>query len=109
MNPSVMTQYYAQGDRLFFDIAPVKYNNWTEYQSGTTELLKNYKSFKLSLTDDVQIHHEGDMAWSAAVLKEEATTSTGKQEMATMRWTVIFQKMDGKWLIVHEHTSEALQ
>ncbi len=61
------------------------------------------------MTDDVEFHHEGDIAWTAAALKEEAATSTGKQEMATMRWTVIFQKMDGKWLIVHEHTSEALQ
>jgi hypothetical protein len=25
--------------------------------------------------------------------------------MATLRWTVVFQKQDGKWLIVHEHIS----
>jgi len=49
LDPSVMKQYYAQDDRLFFDIAPVKYSNWSEYQAGVTELLKGYKSIKLTL------------------------------------------------------------
>jgi ketosteroid isomerase-like protein len=29
--------------------------------------------------------------------------------LATLRWTVIFEKQGGKWMIVHEHTSEPLQ
>lgn len=108
-DPANMTQYYVQGDHTFFDIAPLKYNNWPEYQKGVTELLKGYKSFKLTLNDDAQIHHEGNLAWSAATIKEDAVTAAGKHEMATLRWTVIFQKQDGKWLIVHEHTSGPLQ
>jgi ketosteroid isomerase-like protein len=109
LNPADMAQYYAQGDRLFFDIAPVKYSNWAEYQKGVTELLKGYKSLKLTLSDDAQLHREGDLLWAAGTLKEDAVAPGGKHELATMRWTVIFQKMDGKWLIVHEHTSEPLQ
>ena len=109
MNPSNMTQYYAQGDLTFFDIAPLKYNNWAEYEKGVNELFKGYKSFKLTLNDDAQIHQNGSLAWSTATVNEDAVTNSGKHEMATMRWTVIFQKMDGKWLIVHEHTSEPMQ
>ena len=108
-DPANMTQYYVQGDHTFFDIAPLKYNNWPEYQKGATELLKGYKSFKLTLNDDAQIHQEGNLAWSTATVKEDAVTTAGKHEMATQRWTVIFQKQDGKWLIVHEHSSEPLQ
>lgn len=52
---------------------------------------------------------EGDVAWSSATVEEDAVTAAGKHEMATMRWTVIFQKIGDKWLIVHEHTSEPLQ
>jgi len=55
------------------------------------------------------VHQHGDVAWSTATLKEEATLKNGKREMANMRWTVVWQKQDGKWLIVHEHTSEPLQ
>jgi ketosteroid isomerase-like protein len=29
--------------------------------------------------------------------------------MGAFRWTVVWQKEDGKWLIVHDHTSEPLQ
>lgn len=109
LNPADMAQYYAQGDRLFFDIAPVKYSNWPEYQKGVTELLKGYKSLKLTLSDDAQLHREGDFFWAVGTVKEDAVAPAGKHELATMRWTVIFQKVDGKWLIVHEHTSEPLQ
>lgn len=104
-NPANMTQYYVQGEYTFFDIAPLKYNNWTEYQNGTTELLKGYKSFKLTMNDDAQVHPEGNLTWATATVKEDAVTTGGKHEMATLRWTVIFQKQDGKWLIMHEHTS----
>jgi ketosteroid isomerase-like protein len=108
-SPANMAEYYVQGEHHpFFDIAPLKYDNWTEYQNGTTELLKSYKSFKLTLTDDAQVHQEGNLAWSTATIKEDAVTSTGKHEMATLRWTAIFQKIDGKWLIMHEHTSAPL-
>jgi SnoaL-like domain len=31
------------------------------------------------------------------------------QEMGNLRWTVVFENQDGKWLIVHEHVSAPLQ
>jgi len=37
------------------------------------------------------------------------TQKSGKQEMGAFRWTVVWQKEDGKWLIVHEHVSAPLQ
>lgn len=105
-DPAIMSQYYAQGDYAFFDIAPLKYNNWAEYQKGVTDLLKGYKSLKLTLNDDAKIYPQGDLVWATATVKDDAVTNTGKHEMATLRWSLIFQKQDGKWLIVHEHMSE---
>ena len=107
-NPANMAQYYDQGDYVFFDIAPLKYANWAEYQKGVTDLLKNYKSVKLTVNDDAQIHTDGNLTWAAATVKEDAITAAGKHEMATWRWTVIFEKQAGKWMIVHEHTSAPL-
>jgi hypothetical protein len=37
------------------------------------------------------------------------TTKAGKVEMGNFRWTVIFENIDGKWLVVHEHVSEPIQ
>ena len=110
LKPAEMKQYYSQDDHLFFDIAPVKYRNWTQYQAGVTELLKSYKSLKMTLNDDVQIHYESNLIWAAATIKEESVTAADKREMGTFRWTVVLQKeKDGKWLIVHEHTSVPAQ
>jgi len=33
---------------------------------------------------------------------------SGKREMGTFRWTFVFEKQGGKWLLVHEHISEPL-
>jgi ketosteroid isomerase-like protein len=108
-NPAAMAQYYDKGDYTFFDIAPLKYSNWAEYEKGVTDLLKNYKSLKLTVNDDAQIHTDGNLTWSTATVKEDAVTTGGKHELATLRWTLIFEKQGGKWMIVHEHTSGPLQ
>ena len=42
--PADMAQYYDQGDYNFFDIAPLKYSNWAEYQKGVTEVLKDTRA-----------------------------------------------------------------
>jgi hypothetical protein len=34
---------------------------------------------------------------------------SGKREMSNFRWTFVFGKQDGKWVIVHEHVSSPMQ
>lgn len=109
LDPSQQGQYYAQGPHTFFDIAPLKYGSWDEYQKGVVNVLADFKSAKFTVNDDAEIHTAGDHAWGFATVKEDATMKSGKREMATIRWTFVFEKQDGKWLIVHEHVSEPLQ
>jgi ketosteroid isomerase-like protein len=109
LDPSQIAQYYDQGVYNFFDITPLKYSSWAEYQKGATELLKGYKKLKLTLNDDAQIHTDGNLTWTTATVKEDALTTAGKHELASLRWTLIFEKQAGKWMIVHEHVSEPLQ
>ncbi len=109
LDPAGVKQYYAQGPHVFFDIAPVKYGSWDEYQTGSTQLLADYKAAKFTLSDDLQIHKNGDVYWVTSTVASDMTKKSGKREMATLRWTAVFEKQDGKWLIVHEHVSEPLQ
>jgi ketosteroid isomerase-like protein len=102
-------QYYAQGPHVFFDIAPVKYGSWDEYQSGVTKELGDYKAARFMVNDDLQIHKSGDAYWVTSTVAADMTQKSGKREMSTMRWTAVFERQDGKWLIVHEHVSEPLQ
>ncbi|HUM04588.1 MAG TPA: nuclear transport factor 2 family protein [Terriglobales bacterium] len=98
-------QYYAQGPHVFFDIAPLKYASWDEYQAGVTNVLSDFKSAKCRVNDDAQIHRAGDAYWVSSTIAFEMTHKSGKVDMGQFRWTAVFEKIDGKWLIVHEHVS----
>ena len=109
LNPADAAKFYAAGPGTFFDVTPLKYASWEEYEAGVRKILINYQSIKFTLNDDAVVHARGDCAWGTATIKEDALLKTGKHELATLRWTVIWERRDGKWLIVHDHTSEPLQ
>jgi ketosteroid isomerase-like protein len=98
-------QYYAQGPHVFFDIAPLKYASWNEYEPGVTKVLEDIKAARCTVNDDAQIHKAGDTYWITATVAYEMTHKSGKVDMGNFRWTAVFEKQQGKWLIVHEHVS----
>ena len=109
LDPANVAKHYATGQHTFFDIAPLKYNSWDEYEKGVKGVLAGYKSAKFTVNDDADIHPQGDLVWATATVAEQMTSKAGKVEMGNFRWTVIFENEDGKWLIVHEHVSAPLQ
>ena len=108
LNASNQTQYYATGKHTYFDVSPLKYDSWDEYEKTVGKELEEYKSGKFTVGDDAEIHPAGDYVWGSATVKEDAMLKNGKHEMATMRWTFVFGKENGKWVIVHEHVSEPM-
>jgi len=109
LDPANVAAHYPQGPHTYFDIAPLKYNNWDEYSAGVKKLGDSYQNFRMTLNDDAAVHQHGDLVWATATIKEDATLKSGKREMATFRWTIIWEKQDDKWLVVHEHTSEPME
>jgi len=109
LNPANTAKFYATGPNTFFDIAPLKYNSWEEYEKGVKGLADAYKSARFTVNDDAAIHPSGDLVWATATVAEQMTTKAGKVEMGNFRWTVMFENEDGKWLIVHEHVSAPMQ
>jgi ketosteroid isomerase-like protein len=108
LDPGKVAQYYASGPHVFFDIAPLKYGSWDEYEKGVKVVLSGYKMAKFTVNDDAAIHSHGDLVWATATVNEEMTTTAGKVEMGAFRWTVVFENQGGKWMIVHEHVSAPL-
>jgi ketosteroid isomerase-like protein len=108
LDPANVAKFYASGPHTFFDIAPLKYGSWEEYERGSKDVLSGFKSAKFSVNDDAAIHPHGDLVWATATVKDEMTTKAGKVNMGNMRWTVVFENQDGKWMIVHEHFSAPL-
>ena len=109
LDPANVAQYYAPGPHVFFDIAPLKYGSWEEYQKTVTQVLADFKAGSLTVNDDAELHPAGNYVWGTATIKEEMTHKSGKIDMGTFRWTVVFEKLDGKWLIVHEHVSAPME
>ncbi|MBV9623870.1 MAG: nuclear transport factor 2 family protein [Acidobacteria bacterium] len=101
--------YYASGPHVFFDIAPLKYTSWAEYEKNVRNILADYKQAKFTVNEDAELHPAGDYVWGTATIKQEMTRQSGKVEMGNLRWSVVFQKQGGKWLIVHEHVSVPMQ
>lgn len=108
-DPANAAKFYASGPHVFYDIAPLKYNSWDEYEKGVKAVIGNYKSAKFTVNDDAAIHPHGDLVWGTATIAFEMTTKAGKVEMGNFRWTVIWENEDGKWLTVHEHVSAPMQ
>ncbi len=68
LDASKQKQYYAQGPHVFFDIAPLKYASWDEYEAGVTKELSDYKAAKFTVNDDLQIHKAGDVYWVTSTI-----------------------------------------
>ncbi|HZP63141.1 MAG TPA: nuclear transport factor 2 family protein [Terriglobales bacterium] len=109
LDPANTAQFYAKGPHVFFDIAPLKYDSWDEYEKGVKNVLAPYQSATFTVNDDAQVHPAGQIVWATSTLKSDMTEKSGKHDLGTFRWTVIWQKEGGKWLIVHEHISAPLQ
>ena len=105
LNPDNTAPFYARGQHAFFDVAPLRYSSWDEYASGVKKEFADYKAAKFMVNDDLEIHTAGDYAWGASTVKFDMTRTSGKRELGQFRWTVVWHKQDGQWLIVHEHVS----
>src|SRR6266851_1223512 len=98
LDPANVAQYYSPGAHVFFDIAPLKYSSWDEYQKTVVQVLAGYKSATLTVNDDAELHPASNYVWGTATIKEEMTHKSGKIDMGTFRWTFVFENQGGKWL-----------
>ncbi len=99
-------RFYAQGpNHLFFDVAPLKYTSWAQYKAGVAPSLKDAPKVTFTVNDDMQIHPEGKITWVAGTLNMQAPVPQGPPQTLTLRWTAVFEREAGRWVIVHEHVS----
>jgi len=102
------SEFYAKDpDLAFYDVAPVKYNNWAEYEKGVVPLLEQHEYIKLKLGDDLAIHRNGKLAWVTATLPTDLKLKNGSPTTVPIRWTSIWEKRGPTWLMLHEHVSMA--
>src|SRR6202040_893951 len=65
MDPANPAKYYAKGaGHVFYDITPLKYNSWEEYETGVKQVLAGFQSIKATVNDDAEVHRHGNLAGS---------------------------------------------
>jgi ketosteroid isomerase-like protein len=105
-NLEAQGKFFVQGPgHLFFDITPLKYTSWDEYKAGVSPVLSSFSNMKFTLNDDLQIHPAGKMAWVVGTINLSAKDAKGQPTSMVLRWTAVFEKQGGRWIMQHEHVS----
>ena len=94
---------------IFFDLAPLQYKGWSEYNAGAPAALGIFDTIKFTLRDDAKVHRVGNTAWATATSSVEGKLKSGNRVSFEGRWTVVWEKKGQQWLIVHEHFSAPWQ
>ncbi len=109
LNPDNAAPLYAKdADLVFYDIAPLKYNGWSEYDKGVRSVFSGFESLKLTPNNDLKVTRHGNIAWTTATVHLSAKQKGGSPMELECRHTAIWEKRGGQWLIVHEHFSTPL-
>jgi len=110
MDISKVAPYYAaDADFAYFDIVPLKYNNWKECSEGAQRYLFDpNRSIGAKLNDDLAVHRRGSLAWATFTVAIDLVSKEGASSHLNARWTMVLEKRARGWIVVHEHVSVPL-
>ena len=101
--------YATDADFAYFDLVPMKYNNWAEYRVGVKKALFDpNRSIKLKMNDDLRVHSRGRLAWATFTFGADIVNQQGAASHLDGRWTMVLEKRASGWIVVHEHVSAPL-
>lgn len=103
---AALSPYYDHAPTdTFFSLLPLQYQGWDEYKNAPQRQFTMFRSFEGHLNSDATVLVSGATAWGTATWKGFGRLANGNGAELEGRWTVIWQKKDGRWLIVHDHFS----
>lgn len=110
MDITKVEPYYAKDpDFTYFDVAPMKYDNWKEYREGAPKaLFEPNRSIAPKLNNDLRVHHRGALAWATFTFGMDIVSKAGATSHFDGRWTMVLEKGPQGWIVVHEHVSAPL-
>ena len=108
-DPEKAAPLYAKDpDLVFYDIAPLKYTGWADYDKGVRVVLGSFATMKITPYPDMRVTRHGSIAWTTVTFHLSGKKKTGESVELDGRHTVIWELRGGHWLIVHEHFSAPL-
>ena len=103
---AIMALYTPGATLIVFDASPPRqYTGWTAYKKDWDDMfVANPGPVDFKLTD-LEITVGGGVAYSHSIQHAILTDKDGKKVEFTVRVTVGYKKVNGQWLISHEHVS----
>lgn len=101
--------YSKQPGTLHFDISPLKFTGWEEYERESQKALPKDGSAKVTIKDDFTVIKGNDalfvvaFTWDAVFLTPEGA----ERRRFEGRETDVWVKEAGKWVVLHQHLSVA--
>ena len=102
----VMSVYVPDDSLFVFDVIPPReYVGASAYRQDWKGVLESFNGPINAKISDVQITSGNNLAFGHSVQHFSGTDHSGKNIDWTLRVTDCYRKINGKWLIVHEHYS----
>ena len=102
----VARYYWNSPDIVIFDtIPPLSYVGWDSFRKDWEGFFDGFKEITVYDWSDVHIEAEGNLGWMRAIVHIVGTLQDGKPLNMTFRDTAIFERKNGKWVVVHDHGS----
>ena len=98
---------YSPGDNLvvFDAVPPRQYTGWAAYKKDWEDIFAANPGPASVMLTDLDITVGGDVAYGHSIQVASFTDKSDKTATATMRVTDGYKKVNGQWLIGHEHVS----
>ena len=102
----IMAYYSADESLLVFDaLPPRQYVGATAYRKDWEGFLAAYPTGVHAEASDWKVETEGNLAYGHGIFRTTGQDKDGKPLDLTVRVTDVYKKINGKWLVVHEHVS----
>ena len=106
-NLDLIMSNYLHSDKLFvFDVYPPRaYLGWNSFRKDWSDFLNDLKGPITYQMVDMGIDTDGKLGYVHVIEHIAGTNAAGKPVEINMRITELYRKINGKWLIEHEHAS----
>jgi ketosteroid isomerase-like protein len=103
---AIMACYVPDQSLIVFDVSPPRqYTGAPAYKKDFEDLFAAFPGPADGTTTDLDITVGGDVGYGRSVQHVTLTGKDGKKMELTVRVTDGYKKINGQWLIAHEHVS----
>ena len=96
---------YARDVASFDIVPPLRYVGADRKRRAWQESFATFPGGIAYAVTDLNVTVHGELAFAHSLNHVNATSAAGRVTDLWLRWTACFRRIDGVWLVVHDHIS----